>query len=253
MNEAKPLRRVSRVRHEPRRREVEVVRVQPIGKSFASITFGGDSLTDFQSDGFDDHVKFGFADQSGEMVKRDYTPRSYDPETRELTIEFLVHGHGEGSSWARGATVGSPAVISGPKNSMVIPLDYDWHMLIGDAAAIPAINRRLEELPEGTRAIVLIQIDDPEDRRDLASAASLEVRWVEAQDALVDGIRALGLPAGDGFVWGAGESGLMARLRDLIVNEKHHPREAMRLAAYWREGEGTFHQTLERGESLPAA
>ena len=56
MSFARSTGRVERVRHELRRRDVEVLRVERIGASFVDITFGGDSLATFVSDGFDDHV-----------------------------------------------------------------------------------------------------------------------------------------------------------------------------------------------------
>ena len=49
--------RVQRVRHELKRRELQVVRVETISPHFRSVTFGGDSLADFVSASFDDHVK----------------------------------------------------------------------------------------------------------------------------------------------------------------------------------------------------
>src|SRR5205085_7963134 len=138
-------RRVTRVRHEIKRRDVVVARMAPIGDGFVSITFKGDALEDFVSQSFDDHVKFMFTDSTGERVSRDYTPRHFDREARELTIEFALHGQGAASEWASRAAVGDPAVIAGPRGSMIIPLDYDWHVLAGDDAALPAIARRLEE------------------------------------------------------------------------------------------------------------
>jgi NADPH-dependent ferric siderophore reductase len=45
----------------------------------------------------------------------------------------------------------------------------------------------------------------------------------------------------------------MARMRQVLVDEKQHPREAMRVAAYWRRGEGQFHETLEPGLDRSAA
>lgn len=56
---------------------------------------------------------------------------------------------------------------------MIIPVDYDWHLLAGDASALPAIHRRLQELPATTRAIVLVQVDSDTDERPLQSAAAL--------------------------------------------------------------------------------
>lgn len=50
-----------------------------------------------------------------------------------------------------------PAGRPGPRGSFVVPLEYDWHLLVGDESALPAIARRLEELPPGKPVIALIE------------------------------------------------------------------------------------------------
>jgi NADPH-dependent ferric siderophore reductase len=236
-------RRVERVRHEIKRREVEVARVVPVGSNFVSVTFAGDALEDFVSMSFDDHVKFMFADAAGEPVSRDYTPRHFNNEAGELTIEFAMHGEGKASDWAREAAVGDRAVIAGPRGSMIIPKDYDWHLLAGDATALPAIARRLGELPGTSRAVVML-MGDAGDRRALASKAQLDVRWVETAEELVAAVQAMPVPAGEGFAWAAGEAATMARLRAVLANDKGMPKEAMRIAAYWKQGASNHHENL---------
>ncbi|SFN30822.1 siderophore-interacting protein [Variovorax sp. OV329] len=241
-----PVRRVQRVRHELHRRDVEVVRVEPMGPHFVAVTFHAQALADFRSDGFDDHVKFMIDDDAtGETVRRDYTPRRFDAVRRELTIEFALHGDGPAADWARKAQVGQRALIGGPRGSMIVPTDYDWHLLVGDDSALPAIHRRLEELPAGTRAIVIAQAVEPSARRELASAASLEVQWVENGEAMVQALRALTLPEGEGYAWCAGEAAVMAQLRGVLLAEKQHPKESMKVAVYWKPGAADFHETLE--------
>ena len=99
-------RRVRRVRHELRRRELEVARVEALSPGFVAVTFAGEELAGFVSDSFDDHVKLIFDTGTGEPVGRDYTPRRFDAPARELTIEFALHGHGAASEWARHARPG---------------------------------------------------------------------------------------------------------------------------------------------------
>ena len=144
-----PRRRVQRVRHELRRREVQVADVQPLGPGFVAITFTGEDLADFVSPGFDDHVKFMFNGSDGEPVRRDYTPRRFDNAARTLTVEFALHGHGQACDWARHARPGDAATVLGPRGSMLLPTDWDWHLLAADSSALPALHRRLEELPVG--------------------------------------------------------------------------------------------------------
>jgi NADPH-dependent ferric siderophore reductase len=243
MNFPTPTRRVERVRHELRRRELTVVEVRPLSPGFVALTFGGDALTDFVSLSFDDHVKFMFDDGGTEPVRRDYTPRSYSNEQRRLTIEFALHGHGLASEWARKAQVGQRAMVGGPRGSMIIPLDYDWHLLAGDATALPAIRRRLEELPEGAPVTVIVQADEA-DRLPLTSKANVTLRWVNTGDELVDALRGTALPSGEGFAWCAGEASIMATARQVLIEEKQHPREALRVAAYWKRGASEFHENL---------
>jgi NADPH-dependent ferric siderophore reductase len=238
-----PASRVQRVRHETRRRELEVVRVADITPHFRSVTFAGEALEGFISASFDDHVKLILGD--GEM--RDYTPRRYDAAAGELTIEFALHGDGPAANFAASATPGQRATVGGPRGSFIVPVDYDWHLFVGDETALPAIARRLEELPSTTRAIVIVHVDDAADRRDFSgSAARLDaVQWVDSAEALIAAVRALTLPAGEGYAWCAGEAATMATLRKVLVDEKGHDRHAIRAAAYWKRGAIAHHENLE--------
>jgi NADPH-dependent ferric siderophore reductase len=236
--------RVQRLRHEIVRRELQVARVDSLGPNLRSVVFTGAALDGFVSASFDDHVKL-FLDDGGEGVRRDYTPRRYDAAARELTIEFDLHATGPAARWAAQAQPGQRATIAGPRGSFVIAPDHDWHLLVGDETALPAIARRLEELPADTRAIVVLQVADPADRRVLPSAADVELHWVADAGALIAAVRALPLPAGEGYAWCAGEAAAMAALRRVLVDEKGHPRDAIRAAAYWKRGATAHHENLE--------
>jgi len=244
MESPHPIRRVERVRHELRRRTLEVARVERLSPGFVAITFSGDELADFVSASFDDHVKFMPDEGARDPVRRDYTPRSHDNAARELTIEFALHGHGRASEWARHAQVGQRVLVGGPRGSFIVPLDYDWHLLAGDATALPAIRRRLEELPAGTRVTVVAQAD-PADRLPFATQAQVALHWVASDEELLATVDGLPWPAGEGFAWAAGEASVMARLRGILRERKNHPKEAMRVAAYWKRGASGHHENLE--------
>ena len=237
--------RVQRVRHELKRRDLQVVRVETLSPHVRSITFGGESLADFVSASFDDHVKLLLDLGGAEPVRRDYTPRRFDPVARELTIEFALHGEGPAARWAEQAAPGQWVAVAGPRGSFVIPTDFDWHLLIGDESALPAIARRLEELPAGARVTAIVQAADPADRRPLRCAATLTLQWVADGAELLAAVRSLPLPAGEGYVWCAGEARITAELRRMLVQDKGHDRHAIRAAAYWKHGAAAHHENLE--------
>jgi len=246
MPEATIARRVERIRHEIKRREVHVARVESPSANVRRVTLRGEALADFVSASFDDHVKLVFEAPAGaEPARRDYTPRSFDNAARELVIEFALHGDGPAADWAARAAAGDTLTIAGPKGSLVVPLDYDWHLLVGDETAFPAVARRLEELPAGARAIVILQAADAADRRAFKSAAEVQLTWVSTDAELLSAVRTLTLPAGDGYAWCAGEASCMAALRRELVDVKGHPREAIRAAAYWKRGATGHHENLE--------
>ncbi len=239
-----PEYQIRRVRHQLVKRDVEVARIEILSPGIRAITFGGNSLADFVSASFDDHVKFMFTDEEGELVRRDYTPRIYDPLSCELTLEFSLHDGGRASRWARQALPGMKAVIAGPRGSMIIPSNYDWHLLAGDASALPAISRRMEELPTGSTVIAIVQLDDPSDRRTFQSQAVQHVSWIYTTEEFISWVKNFEAPSDDGFVWCAGEGSTMSRLRPILVEEKGFRSESMRVAAYWKKGLADFHESL---------
>ena len=140
-------------------------------------------LDGFASLGFDDHVKLFFpdgtmnAEGAPNMLGRDFTPRRHDPANDTLEIDFAIHDAGPATRWAAQAKPGDTLALGGPRGSFIIPTTYDWHLLIGDETALPAISRRLAELPAGTRAVVVVEVDGPDDATALPTAANATVTW----------------------------------------------------------------------------
>lgn len=230
------LGRVQRVRHELKFRDLVVRRVERPSPHLVAVVLGGEGLADFTSPSFDDHVKVFIPTPEGEPARRDYTPRHFDPAAGELTLEFVLHGDGPAAAWAEQAAPGQPLRVAGPRGSFLIPTDYAWHLLVGDETALPAIARRLEELPADASVALWLQVADPADRRLPASACRPQVRWLDDDAAVLATARAWALPPGEGYVWAAGEGHLMAELRRVLVDDKGHDKRAIRAAAYWKRG-----------------
>lgn len=263
---------VERVRHNLKMRVLTVVRVERIAGLLARVTFTGDDLQDFISASFDDHVKVFFpADPSQPLVLptvgpegvkfpddaprpagRDYTPRRFDAATRELDIEFVLHGDGPASTWAEQAEPGQQLGIGGPRGSFVVPKGFDWHVLIGDETALPAIARRLEELPAAAQALVLIEAPSAANEIPLPSAAKTSVRWLHRDGTapgystlLLEAARQLQLPAGEGYVWVAAESAVAKAVREIMVSQHGIDKGRIRAASYWKRGAVAVHESHE--------
>ena len=239
------VRRVQRLRHPLVRRELKVLRVESPSPKLRSLTLGGPALEGFISASFDDHLKLLLDAGGPEPVRRDYTPRHYDAAAGELMIEFALHGDGPAAAWAAQAEAGQTVAIGGPRGSLVIDLDHDWHLLVGDETALPAIARRLEELPAQAIAIVIGQVDEASEQRQFNTRATLDLRWVANAQGVIDALRTLTLPAGDGFAWCAGEAKAVAAQRRVLVEELGIGKHAVRAAAYWKQGTSAHHENLE--------
>jgi NADPH-dependent ferric siderophore reductase len=246
-----------RVRHQPRRRTLTIRQVEKISPHMIRVTLTGD-LEGFVSLGFDDHVKLffrdGTLDATGEpnMLSRDFTPRRHDPAANTLEIDFAIHDAGPATRWAAQAKAGGTLTLGGPRGSFIIPTAYDWHLLAGDETALPAISRRLAELPADTRAIVVAEVDGPADEVAFATKADANVTWAHrngaapgASDALINKLAAMKFPAGDYYAWVACESLQAKALRQhLIAEHGAHPKW-MRAAGYWRRGAVAVHDVIE--------
>lgn len=259
-------RAVQRVRHTLKARVLTVRRAERLSPHFVRITFAGESLQDFVSASFDDHVKLMLPATPGAPLvlpvpgpdgpvlpagalrptMRDYTPRRFDAQAGELDIEFALHGDGPAARWAELAAPGQQAGIGGPRGSFVIPTDYDWHLLIGDESALPAIARRLEELPAGARAMAVIETGDVADRRVFQTAADLQLHWVARNQpgGLPEAARRLALPPGEGYAWAAGEAAAMSATRRVLVETHGLDKDHIRAAAYWKRGAVAHHENL---------
>jgi len=249
------LPRVTRVRHETKRRQLAVTRVDYLAPKMLRVVLRGDDLQGFTSLGFDDHVKLIFASGRGgpltEPVMRDFTPRRYDPDAGELCIDFYLHETGPASDWASQVAVGQELTVGGPRGSSVISLEgIDVHLLVGDATALPAIGRRLEELPAHVRALVVLDTEGEADGYPLASAAQLEVVKVPRGDAAsradrtIEALRNLRYPTGSCFTWVAAESHVARAIRRYLISERGIDKRWIKAAGYWRRGAVGTHEDI---------
>ncbi len=266
-------RAARRVRHETRLRLLQVREVSRITPKMARILVGGEELQGFVSAAHDDHVKLFFPQPGQEKpvlptpspngpvypegaprpAARDYTPRRYDAAASTLAIDFVLHGDGPAAAWAAQARPGQFLGVGGPRGSFIVPDDFDWYLLAGDETALPAIGRRLEELPADTRALVVVEVDDSGDEQRFDTRARLDARWLhrgaaeagEQKLLLQKAIAALALPPGEGYAWVAAEAAAAKALRRHLVEERGLNKDRVKAAAYWKQGAVAVHETYD--------
>jgi len=271
MSETKE-RTARRVRHEAKRRLLQVGDVNRITPKMARVVFGGDELSGFVSAAHDDHVKLFFprlgqdkpalptqtpngpvyAEGVTPPAARDYTPRRYDAAANTLTIDFVLHGEGPATAWAAQARPGQLLGVGGPRGSFIVPDDFDWYLLAGDESALPAIGRRLEELPATARAFVVAEVADAGEEQRFTSRAQVETHWLRrngaapgSQPLLQKAIAELKLPSGEGYAWVAAEAATAKALRRHLVDERGLRKDRVKAAAYWKQGAVAVHETYD--------
>jgi NADPH-dependent ferric siderophore reductase len=238
-----------RVTYELKPRPVTVKTIQDITPRYRRIVFAGDALSDFQSASPADHIKFQI-ETNGEPVRRDYTPRAFG--NAELTIDFALHADGPVTAWAREASIGSAATILGPRGSKIVHPVFDAYLLIGDETMLPAIGRALEMLPAESPVLAVIEVDDPDDEIELATATDAEIIWAHRIGrapgvAMVGALATADWPEGDVFCWAGGEASAMRDVRRHLLFERQLPRENLSMSGHWKAGESNFdhHSPIE--------
>ncbi|WP_394214285.1 siderophore-interacting protein [Brachybacterium vulturis] len=175
-------------------------------------------------------------------TRRTYTVRHWDDENQRLDIDVVLHGDGEDSGiaarWADEAQPGDLIALNGAGGGYSPLPQTRRHLLIGDHAALPAIAAALESMQADASGLVLIHLEDEEDRLELDRPAGVEVRWVIGpREALVPAVRALDLAEPEGLqVFCHVERGTTKQLRQVLVKDAGIPRPQISISAYWALG-----------------
>ncbi|MCJ1677214.1 siderophore-interacting protein [Streptomyces sp. APSN-46.1] len=192
--------------------ELEVLRTRRLGHSFLRVTFGGESLADFRSGGYDqslslflppshqEHTVLPSTDEdtwfgawrampdADRPVMRSYTVREQrrTPEgVDEVDIDFVLHGDGSpAASWAGRAVTGrrimaiGPAVAENKSVRFQPPAATDALLIYADETALPAAAAILDRLAAGTRVSAWFEVPHEDDRIALDTLADADITWI---------------------------------------------------------------------------
>jgi NADPH-dependent ferric siderophore reductase len=222
------------------------------------VTLGGNGLAGFGGDGPDRRIKMFFpvpgqdrpavprATSGGPLwpagearpAIRTYTVRRFDAAAGELDVDFVLHeGHGPAAAWARDARPGSWVGVSEPGGRYEPDPAAQFHVVIGDETALPAVATVLEALPAGVPALAFLEVADAGEEQQLPGAA--EIRWVhrgqrEPGVPLAEAVRAAEFPAGHGQGWLSGETTCVKDLRRHLLDTRGLDRRRVYATGYWR-------------------
>lgn len=238
----------------------EVQTVERLSPSMVRIVFGGGELDQFEmvpaTDAYinarfipqDSPVEVPFTpddidglDPAMRPKPRRFTVRKWDGDAGQLTVDFVAHGDvGFAGSWAQRAEPGDRLQFTGPSGSYRPGDDLDWHLLVGDESALPAIGATLEALPEGKRAEVIVVVDDASCEIDLPSEGDVNVVWLHRDGAediealLPDAVAAHAFPAGSYDVFVHGEAAEVRAVRKHLLAERNIDQTEASISPYWR-------------------
>ena len=249
-------------RKPPQQHRGTVLRTERLTPHMVRVVLGGEGLSAVDAGEFTDHyVKLAFplpditypepfdlARIRAEMPRhawpttRTYTVRSWEPELRELTLDFVIHGdEGVAGPWAARARPGDQLYFAGPGGAYRPQPSADWHLLVGDESALPAIAASLEGMPDDAEGIALIEVADAAEEQKLTPPSGMELRWLHRGDArvgslLLRAVRELDWRAGTLQAFVHGEAGFVKELRRHLRLQREVPRAQLSVSGYWRLG-----------------
>jgi NADPH-dependent ferric siderophore reductase len=239
----------------------QVVRTEQLTPSMVRVVLGGGDLDGFTMvEATDAYVNLAFAPAAASYgvpfdppqvreerprdewpARRRFTVRRWDEAARELTIDFVVHGpEGVAGAWAGSAAPGDVLVLEGPAGGYRPDPSADWHLLVGDESALPAIAASLEVLPADTLAVVRLVCDGADHELSLASPADVDLEWRHRSGStgdevlLLDAVAELQFPSGQVHAFVHGEAEEIRGVRRHLLLERGLSRASMSCSPYWR-------------------
>lgn len=242
----------------------DVIRVVLRCGELGAFEVDGQPFPAMTSTGFDDVIVLCFPNPPGGQVQhprlrpdikalsrgsslwtaREYTVRRYVPERNEIVIDFMLHETGIADSWVRAARVGDQLGFFSPRMCRGLPAEPQL-IAIGDATALPAICRLLDEAPTATTLDVYLIVDRSANEAIVPARSDISVKWIDPRSSPLGALRAQlvknpPLPE-ESWAWVAGESELVAAIRRILVHEHAMERERIQFTGYWKTGMPSQH------------
>ena len=261
------------IQHPYRTFRTTVARREVLGPHFTRITFAGDDLEHFGTDGLDQRIKLiipfddgsvtdvGQADEAQGMMDwyrrwrelpdekrnpiRTYTVRAVRPEAREIDVDFVLHGSGPtagpASRWAEAAAPGESVVVIDEGLGFNPENGVEKVLLVADETGAPAVAGICASVPPSATGLAIIEAPSADDILPFDAPAGIEVRWLVRDASAKPGslalaaLEELAAPASDTHAFIVGEQSLPTAARRHLVAQGLG-KDRISFVGYWRVG-----------------
>ncbi|MFK8054412.1 MAG: siderophore-interacting protein [Woeseiaceae bacterium] len=230
-------------------RNIVVQSLEDLSPHMRRIVFAGPDLADFPDRQESAHVKVIVPEQNASkrgfwpaLAKksrmRSYTIRFFDHAARTLTMDFAVNDHrGLVADWALTTKVGDSVQIAGPGSIKHTDFDAEWHLLLADLTALPALAATLERLPNSARGHIVVQVPTIADKQDLAVPDNMTIQWIinadTSQNLLLKALPDLEWLPGEPAMFVATESSHVVEIRKYLREQPGFRKDKLYASGYW--------------------
>ncbi len=219
-----------------------VISVRDITPSFRRIRFHAPTIIDGRETPTASFIRMWARglDDPDKLHQRGYTLIDPDPETGEVSFDFVLHQPaGPAGHWAANAKPGDTITASYMSFTKFDPPDPEpeGYLLLGDPSAVPAINAILDVLPRDAQVVVILEvITEADETIPIREHPGATVTWVAKH---VPSRLGEAIPARDWSnwcAWLAGESKTVKDVRALLNTVHGFPLADIQHRAYWMRG-----------------
>jgi NADPH-dependent ferric siderophore reductase len=234
--------------------DLTVVEARDVTPRMRRVTFTG-ALRGFEWRPAQDLV-LSLPQPDGEAARRHYTIRGYDPQSRHLDIDFVLHGDSPAVRWAKAAKAGDSIQAQGPRGRTVINPEADWHLFAGDETCLPGIFAMIEQLPYDARAFAFIEVESDAEKQTIDAPCELRLNWLvrgghveRSSPRLIAAITGFRDPAGRGQAYLIGETSTVRAQRQGLIGRGWDKRNIV-AEGYWRPGRIGSHDHIRDPEDM---
>lgn len=178
---------------------------------------------------------------------RHYTLRDVHEGGRLLDIDFVMHEGGLASGWAERAEPGHVIGVFGagtrdePSSYYAAPDDASFQLLVADATGLPGLGRILEQLPEGARALAIVEVPTEDDIQEIETRGDVRVVWLTGSgnglgpSKLAEEVARVDDPGEPWYAWIACEAATSRAIRRDLRSRLGLARDRHHAIGYWTQ------------------